>query len=114
MCSSGVSRNEEMTSYPLAQHSWDDQDVITISSRDSQLIGTFPLEFLIRSGVSIWDYIFDVVCQLLDNGEGGCLYKPDGSSLTNMDPAEPGDYCFVPYSECSQQLHMGACNDDLR
>ena len=103
-----------MTSYPLARHSWDDQDVITISSRVSQLIGTFPLEFLIRSGVSIWDYIFDVVRLLLDNGEGGCLYKPDGSPLNNTDPAEPGDYCFVFDSECWQQLHMGACNDNLR
>jgi hypothetical protein len=97
-----------MTSYPLAQHSWDDQDVITISSRDSQLIGTFPLEFLIRSGVSIWEYIYDVVRQLLENEEGGCLYKPDESVVTNGDPPEPGDYCFVPYSECSQQLPMPA------
>jgi hypothetical protein len=95
-----------MTSYPLAQHSWDDQDVITISSRDSQLIGTFPLEFLIRSGVSIWEYIYDVVRQLLDNGEGGCLYKPDGSVVANAETLEPGDYCFVPHGECSNQLPM--------
>jgi len=53
-----------MTEDPLAKHSWDDQDVTTISSRDSQLIGTFPLEFLIRSGVSILEYIYDVIRQL--------------------------------------------------
>jgi len=95
-----------MTSYPLAQHSWDDQDVITISSRDSQLIGTFPLEFLIRSGVSILEYIYDIVRQLLDNEEGGCLYKPDGSVMTNAETPEPGDYCYVPNSECLNQLPM--------
>jgi len=95
-----------MTSYPLAKHSWDDQDVITISSRDSQLIGTLPLEFLIRSGVSIWEYIYDVVRQLLDDEEGGCLYKPDGSVVTNAETFEPGDYCFVPHGECSNQLPM--------
>ena len=97
-----------MTSYPLAKHSWDDQDVITISSRDSQLIGTLPLEFLIRSGVSIWEYIYDVVRQLLDNEEGGYLFKPDGSVVTSADPPESGDYCFVPHSECSPQLPMPA------
>jgi hypothetical protein len=95
-----------MTSYPLAQHSWDDQDVITISSRDSQLIATFPLDFLIRSGVSIWEYIHDVIRQLLDNEEGGCLYKPDGTIVDNAELSGPGDYCFVPHSECSNQLQM--------
>jgi hypothetical protein len=100
-----------MTSYPLAQHSWDDQDVITVSSRDSQLIGTFPLEFLIRSGVSIWEYDYDVVRQLLEKEEGGCLLKPDGSVVTHAEPLKPGDYCFVPHSECcecSQQPPMPA------
>ena len=99
--------HQTMTSYPLAQHSWDDLDVITISSRDSQLIGTFPLEFLTRSGVSIWEYICDVVRQLLDNEEGGCIYKPDGSVMTNADVPELGDYCFVPHSELSTSHHHG-------
>jgi len=95
-----------MTVYPLAQHSWDDQDVITISSRGSQLIGTFPLEFVMRSGVSVWEYIYDVVRQLLDNEEGGCLHKPDGSVMTTAEALEPGDYCFVRHSECSYQSSM--------
>ena len=80
--------------------------MITISSRDLQLIGTFPLGFLIRSGVSIWEYVCDVVRQLLDNEEGGCLYKPDGSVATNAETFEPGDYCCVPNGECSNQLPM--------
>jgi len=102
-----------MTSYPLAQHSWDDQDVITISSRDWQLIGTFPVEFLKRSGVSIWEYICDVVRQLLDNEEGGCIYKPDGSVITNADVPELGDYCFDPTVSYQPAIITVACNDDL-
>jgi hypothetical protein len=56
----------------------------------------------------VWEYVYDVVRQLLDNEEGGCLSKSDGSVVTNAEPPEPGDYCFVPLSECSSQLPMPA------
>ena len=101
-----LSITTEMTSYAIARHPWDDQDVMTIASRDSQLIGTFTLECLMRSGLSCWEYIYDVVRQLLNNKEGGCLYDPDGSVMTNLKAPEPGDYCFVPHSKCLNQSSM--------
>lgn len=100
-----------MTSYPLAQYSWDDKDVITISSCDSQLIGTFPMDFLRRSGVGIWDYILDVIRQLLDDERGGYLKMSNGKALDSVEPLEPGDYCYVSNSEVSRQCTWGLWTD---
>lgn len=89
-----------MTTYPLAQYSWDDENVITISSRDSQLIGTFPLDFLRRSGVSCWEYVLDITGQLLDDVEGGRIYKSDGTAVLSEDPLKLGDYIYGSEGEC--------------
>lgn len=93
-----------MTTYPLAQYSWDDADVITISSKDEQLIGTFPLEFLRRCGVNVWEYISEVVSQLVDEEAAGRLYKPDGTIICTTDTPRPGDYCYLP----TGQFHIRA------
>lgn len=84
-----------MTSYPLAQHSWNDPDVITVASKDDQLIATFPMEFFQRSGVPVWEYMYDVIAQLLDGPGKGQLYKADGTAVTTADEVDPGEYCFV-------------------
>lgn len=88
-----------MTSYPLAQHSWDDDEVITISSKNDQLIGTFPVEFLRHSGLNHWEYIYDVIIQLVDGVQGGVFYTTDGAPICNSDPLRAGDYHYVPQGE---------------
>ncbi|OCF70811.1 hypothetical protein I204_08538 [Kwoniella mangroviensis CBS 8886] len=87
-----------MTTYPLAQYTWDDPEVLTISSLEGQLIGTFPLDFLRRGGVNNWGYVLDIVCQLLCDGEGGTILG------RNDDPVNPsvapyaGDFHFKPHN----------------
>ena len=85
-----------MTSYPLAQYSWEDALVITILSTSEQHIGTFPLDFVRRSGVNTWGYILDVVRQLVDAGSGGTLFASDGTAIDRTAETSPGEYEFVP------------------
>lgn len=84
-----------MTTYSLAQFSWDDDKVITISSPDDQLIATLPLEFLRRGNVNNWAYIFDVVSQLLQEVDGWQFYHRNGASVLLTSAPAAGDYVLA-------------------
>lgn len=91
--------------YPLAQHSWDDQDVITVSSLENQLISTFPLDFIRRGGVNTWEYILDVVGQLVEGNERGMITAQDGSSVEPTEVPQVGDYIYVPAGKFLDYFH---------
>lgn len=84
-----------MITYALAQFSWDDDSVITISSPDDQLIATFPLDFLRRGDVNNWAYIFDVVSQLLQDVDGWQFYHRNGPPVLLTSAPAAGDYVFA-------------------
>lgn len=65
-----------MTTYDLAQYSWSDSEVITISSYDNQLIGTFPLSFIKRGGLNTWAFVSDIIHQLMDTAGLGHPLNP--------------------------------------
>ncbi len=88
-----------MTTYALAQYSWDDVDVVTVSSRGGQLIGTFPLDFLRRGGIDTWTYVLDVVGQLVDHGEGGVIRDENGRTVDPSAAPESGDFWFDSLGE---------------
>lgn len=88
-----------MTTYPLAQHSWEDHEVITVSSMTDQLIGTFPMSFVRHAGLNPWEYILYVVGRLVECEQGGTLYTQDGTVIHRADVIEPGDYRFLPHGE---------------
>ena len=92
-----------MTSYPLAQYSWDDQEVITVSSENDSLIGTFPLQFLRQGGIEVdtWEYILDVISQLVDGDTRGSFRTVDGEIVSADGRPHPGDYYYVNQSQCS-------------
>lgn len=85
--------------YVLAQHSWKDSEVIAISSYDDQLIGTFPLSFIKRSGLNTWAFISDIVHQLVDIVEGGVITTRNGEPVVLQEAPYAGEFMFVPHSE---------------
>jgi hypothetical protein len=91
--------------YPLAQHSWDDRDVITVSSLEDQLISTFPLDFIRRGGLNTWEYILDVVGQLVEGNERGMITAQDGSSVEPTEVPQAGDYIYVPAGKFPDHFH---------
>lgn len=84
--------------YVLAQYSWEDPEVITISSYDDQLIGTFPLTFIKRGGLNTWAFVSDIVHQLVDVAGGGVITTGDGEVVLQEAPYA-GKFVFVPRSE---------------
>lgn len=88
-----------MTTYDLAQYSWNDPEVITISSNDNQLIGTFPLSFIKRGGLNTWAFVSDIVHQLVDTDGGSVIMANDGNPVIMQEPPYAGQFMFVPYSE---------------
>jgi hypothetical protein len=87
-----------MTTYPLAQHSWADEGVITVSSREGQIIGTFPLSFVQRGGINAYGYVLEVVHQLVELEDRGCIRADDGTSVSLEDEPVPGDFFLEPHS----------------
>lgn len=88
-----------MTTYALAQHFWRDSEVITISSYDYQLIGTFPLNFIKRGGLNTWAFVSDIVHQLVDIVGGGFIRAKNGNPVLLQEAPYAGDFVFVPHSE---------------
>ncbi|KAL0247459.1 hypothetical protein I308_103524 [Cryptococcus tetragattii IND107] len=84
--------------YVLAQYSWEDPEVITISSYDDQLIGTFPLTFIKRGGLNTWAFVSDIVHQLVDVAGGGVITTGNGEVVLQEAPYA-GKFVFVPRSE---------------
>lgn len=88
-----------MTTYALAQCSWDDPEIITISSYDDQLIGTFPLNFIKRGGLNTWAFVSDIVHQLVDIVGGGVIREKNGNPVVLQEAPYAGDFVFVPHRE---------------
>ncbi|OWZ61946.1 hypothetical protein C366_00872 [Cryptococcus neoformans Tu401-1] len=88
-----------MTTYALAQHFWRDSEVITISSYDNQLIGTFPLNFIKRGGLNTWAFVSDIVHQLVDIVGGGFIRAKNGNPVLLQEAPYAGDFVFVPHNE---------------
>nr|KIR84229.1 hypothetical protein I308_05644 [Cryptococcus tetragattii IND107] len=84
--------------YVLAQYSWEDPEVITISSYDDQLIGTFPLTFIKRGGLNTWAFVSDIVHQLVDVAGGGVITTGNGEVVLQEAPYA-GKFVFVPRNE---------------
>lgn len=91
----------DMKTYDLAQYSysWNDPEVITISSYDNQLIGTFPLSFIKRGGLNIWAFVSDIVHQLVGTAGGGVIMANDGNPVILQEAPYAGHFVFVPHSE---------------
>jgi hypothetical protein len=88
-----------MTSYPLAQYSWADEQVISMSSPAGQLIGTFPLSFVRDGGINMWGYVLDVVHQLVEPEDHGFIRTANGSPVVLEDQPQPGEFVLEPDSE---------------
>ncbi|OWZ69525.1 hypothetical protein AYX14_05071 [Cryptococcus neoformans] len=90
-----------MKTYDLAQYSysWNDPEVITISSYDNQLIGTFPLSFIKRGGLNIWAFVSDIVHQLVGTPGGGVIMANDGNPVILQEAPYAGHFVFVPHKE---------------
>ncbi|UOH83241.1 hypothetical protein LQV05_005960 [Cryptococcus neoformans] len=88
-----------MTTYALAQYYWNDSEVITISSYDNQIIGTFPLSFIKRGGLNTWAFVSDIVHQLVDIAGGGAIRASDGNPVVLQEAPYAGDFVFMPHSE---------------
>ncbi|OXC62500.1 hypothetical protein C358_02103, partial [Cryptococcus neoformans MW-RSA852] len=92
-----------MKTYDLAQYSysWNDPEVITISSYDNQLIGTFPLSFIKRGGLNIWAFVSDIVHQLVGTAGGGVIMANDGNPVILQEAPYAGHFVFVPHTSIS-------------
>jgi hypothetical protein len=55
-----------MKTYPLAVDLWEDTSSIIVRLTNGTRIATFPLEFVRRGGDNTWEYILNVVTQLVD------------------------------------------------
>ncbi|OXG17644.1 hypothetical protein C367_05139 [Cryptococcus neoformans Ze90-1] len=88
-----------MTTYALAQYYWNDSEVITISSYDNQIIGTFPLSFIKRGGLNTWAFVSDIVHQLVDIAGGGAIRAGDGNPVVLQEAPYAGDFVFMPHNE---------------
>lgn len=88
-----------MTTYELAQYSWNDPEFIAISSYDNKLIGTFPLGFVKRGGLNTWAFVSDIVHQLVDVVGGGVIMAKDGNPVPLQEAPYAGVFVFVPRSE---------------
>jgi hypothetical protein len=88
-----------MTSYVLAQDSWRDTEVIRIFSRTDQFIGEFPLSFVQRGGINKWSYVRDVVDQLVEPNNRGCIKAHDGELMRHEDQPVAGTYFLESESE---------------
>jgi hypothetical protein len=58
--------------YLLTVHSWktSSEPILIRCSRTEELIASFPLEFVQRSGDDSWQYVLDVVNQLVELSPG--------------------------------------------
>lgn len=84
--------------YPLAVHSWNPGSVplLVRCQRTNELVASFPLEFVKRSGNDSWRYILDVVNQLVEPSPGHKPIIRDGAGVAvelSMSTAE-GVYWF--------------------
>ena len=106
-----------MVSYTLAAHSWPIKDVITISSVENQLIGTIPTRFLEQGGVNSWDYVLEVLSQLVSDANQGKIRAQDGSAVRLDAATKPGRYIHEPSCKwplgCSQTLSPHSDDDPL-
>ncbi|RSH82996.1 hypothetical protein EHS25_005706 [Saitozyma podzolica] len=57
--------------YSLAVQSWSDQPITIRCFRTDERIASFPLEFVRRGGNNTWQYVMDVVNQLVEQAAGG-------------------------------------------
>ena len=94
-----LSSETHMVSYALAAHSWPSHDVVTILSRDDQLIGTFPCRFLAEGGVNSWQFINSIVNQLVRDADEGVIRGCDGAIVLRSEAPSPGPYVFESLCE---------------
>ena len=93
-----------MTTYELAQYSWNDREVITITSTDGTLIGTFPFTFVETGGINTWLYIYGVVLELVGPEVQGELTDREGLPVALDAEPLPGKYVLHRMGEARMYL----------
>jgi hypothetical protein len=84
-------------SYELAVDSWVDTKSIDILSLSDSRIATFPLAFVQRGGDNSWQYVLNVVQQLVDQipDRPGIITDADGVPLNLADAPSSGLYRYM-------------------
>jgi hypothetical protein len=90
-----------MTSYELAQYSWDDTEILSIVTKDDILIGTFPLSFVQYGGVNSWRYVLDVIHELVGSDIRGGIKDRGGMAVALEAEPQAGKYVFESNGEMS-------------
>jgi hypothetical protein len=84
--------------YPLAVHSWKTSSgsLIVQCLHSGDIIGTFPLEFVLSSGIIPWTYIKSVVAHLVEAPDHfPPVFRDDaGVIMEANDPIRPGVFTF--------------------
>jgi hypothetical protein len=84
--------------YPLAVHSWKTSpgSLIVQCLYSGDIIGTFPLGFVLSSGIIPWTYIKSVVLHLVETQEHyPPVFRDDAGVIMEADdPVRPGVFTF--------------------
>ena len=81
-----------MATYELAQYSWNDREVISITFSDGTFIGILPLTFVRSGGVNTWRYVSEVIHELVET-ETQCELRNTEGLLVALDAEpRPGKY----------------------
>lgn len=82
--------------YPLSIHSWKTTSgpIIIRCAQSGHLIGTFPLEFVLNSGVATWDFILSTVLRLIIvlQQHAPVIRNGHGDIMEASSPIHPGEY----------------------
>lgn len=101
--------------YPLAIHSWKPSSgpLIVQCLHSGDIIGTFPLDFVLASGVSSWTYILSVVLYLVDaqDQSQSVLRDAAGAIVEPNDPILPGVFSFEQIGASFTSHDVPAMND---
>lgn len=97
-----IDRSSSMTtstqSYPLSVHSWKGSSgsVIIRCARSGHPIATFPLEFILESGVGSWAFISAVVLRLVAvfHEDRAVIRDQNGAVMQHGSPIYSGEYKF--------------------
>lgn len=102
----------ELETVDLAYASWGSGPGVYVGLPSGPRIAFFPIEFLRRSGVGDWTYIYAAVRRLV-TPPTGLIIRTDGSVVPESDQSEveSGDYTYRGmFAICSrgrcQLLHM--------
>jgi hypothetical protein len=89
------------TVYPLAAHSWQDNAVISIKSLSGQNIAFFPLSFVAYGGDNTWEYVSEVVRQLVEQS-GIIAQMPTGIPVDSRAAPTPGSFVYMVAADLSK------------